>query len=397
MFSKIDLAIDFLKKGKLIIVTDDEERENEGDFVGSAEMCTLEMINFMINEGRGMLCTPLTESRALELNLELMSPVNTSLHQTPFTILIDYIHGTTTGISAADRSATVKAIADPNSKPTDFGRPGHIAPLRAVEEGVLRRAGHTEAAVDLMKLSGLYPVGVLCEILKDDGTMARFPDLLELSKKFEMPIVTIKDLIAYKLTKEKLVKKIVEVDLPTDYGDFKLHLYHNLLDNKEHLALVKGDITTNEPVLVRVHSECFTGDTLGSKRCDCQSQLHTSMCYVEQEGRGVVLYMRQEGRGIGLTNKLLAYALQDQGKDTVEANEALGFKADLRDYGLGAQILSDLGIKEMKLITNNPKKIIGLESYGLKVVERIPLEVGHNDSNFKYLKTKKDKLGHLFS
>lgn len=397
MISSIETALERLQQGKIIIVTDDEARENEGDFVASAEKCTPEIINFMITEGRGMLCTPITEQRAAELNLDLMSPNNTSLHQTPFTVLIDYIHGTTTGISTADRNATVKAIADPTAKPTDFGRPGHIAPLRAVDEGVLRRAGHTEAAVDLMRLSGLYPAGVICEILKEDGTMARMKDLEGIAEKFDMPIVTIKDLIAFRLSREKLVKKIVEVNLPTEYGDFSLHLYHNLLDNKEHLALVKGDITTPEPVAVRVHSECFTGDTLGSLRCDCQSQLHAAMQIVENIGRGVVLYMRQEGRGIGLTNKLLAYALQDKGKDTVEANEALGFKADLRDYGLGAQILSDLGLHELKLITNNPKKIVGLESYGLRVVERIPIEVGHNHSNEKYIQTKKDKLGHLFS
>lgn len=397
MFDTIERALEDLRQGKLVIVCDDEGRENEGDLVGAAEKCTPEMVNFILREGRGMLCAPITEKRAQELDLNMMVNVNTSLHQTPFTILIDYRHGTTTGISTHDRAATIRAIADPKTTAGDFSRPGHIAPLRAVEEGVLRRAGHTEAVVDLVRLAGLYPVGLLCEILNEDGTMARRPQLDDLAQRCNLTIVTIADLIRYRLAREKLVQKVVEVDLPTDYGHFRLHLYHNLVDGKEHLALVKGDIHTPEPVLVRVHSECFTGDTLGSQRCDCQSQLHAAMMQVERAGRGVVLYMRQEGRGIGLTNKLRAYALQDEGKDTVEANEALGFKADLRDYGIGAQILVDLGIRDMKLMTNNPKKIVGLGSYGLNVVERVPIEVGANENNARYLRTKREKLGHLLS
>ncbi|MBS1912053.1 MAG: bifunctional 3,4-dihydroxy-2-butanone-4-phosphate synthase/GTP cyclohydrolase II [Bacteroidetes bacterium] len=396
MFHRIEKALEDLRAGRVIIVVDDEGRENEGDFVAAAELCTPETMNFILREGRGMVCAPITETRARELELDMMVAVNTSLHSTPFTVLVDYRHGTTTGISAADRAATVRAIADPKSVASDFARPGHIAPLRAVDEGVLRRAGHTEAVVDLVRLAGLYPAGMLCEILNEDGTMARMPQLEEIARLHNLTIVTIADLIKYRVAREKLVKKVVEVDLPTDYGHFRLHLYHNLMDGKEHMALVKGNIHTPEPVLVRVHSECFTGDTLGSRRCDCQSQLHAAMMQVEREGRGVVLYMRQEGRGIGLTNKLLAYALQDEGKDTVEANEALGFKADLRDYGLGAQILVDLGIRDMRLMTNNPKKVVGLESYGLNIVERVPIEVGENEDNARYLKTKKEKLGHLF-
>lgn len=396
MFQTIEKALEDLRAGKVIIVVDDEGRENEGDFVAAAETCTAETINFFLHEGRGMICAPITEGRTAELELDMMVAVNTSLHETPFTVLVDYRHGTTTGISAADRAATIRALADPKATAKDFARPGHIAPLRAVEEGVLRRAGHTEAVVDLVRLAGLYPAGMLCEILNEDGTMARMPQLEKLAEKHGLTIVTIADLIKYRVAREKLVKKVVEVDLPTQYGTFTLHLYHNVIDGKEHMALVKGDIHTPEPVLVRVHSECFTGDTLGSMRCDCQSQLHAAMMQVEREGRGVVLYMRQEGRGIGLTNKLLAYALQDDGKDTVEANEALGFKADLRDYGLGAQILVDLGIKDMRLMTNNPKKVVGLEAYGLNIVERVPIEVGVNEVNARYLKTKKEKLGHLF-
>ncbi len=396
MFTSVEKALEDLRAGRVVIVVDDEGRENEGDFVAAAELCTPETMNFLVREGRGMVCAPVTEARAAELDLDMMVPVNTALHGTPFTVLVDYRHGTTTGISAADRAATIRALADPRAVATDFARPGHIAPLRAVEEGVLRRAGHTEAVVDLVRLAGLYPAGVLCEILNEDGTMARMPQLEELARQHDLTIVTIADLIKYRVSREKLVKKVVEVDLPTDYGQFRLHLYHNVMDGKEHMALVKGDITTPEPVLVRVHSECFTGDTLGSLRCDCQSQLHAAMMQVEREGRGVVLYMRQEGRGIGLTNKLLAYSLQDQGKDTVEANEALGFKADLRDYGLGAQILVDLGLHQMRLMTNNPKKVVGLGAFGLEIVERVPIEVGENEVNARYLRTKREKLGHIF-
>jgi 3,4-dihydroxy 2-butanone 4-phosphate synthase/GTP cyclohydrolase II len=395
MFQTVEKALEDLRQGRVIIVVDDEERENEGDFIAAGENCTAETMNFLIRVGRGMICAPITESRAAELELDMMVPVNTSLHGTPFTVTVDYRHNTTTGISASDRAATIRALADVESKPVDFARPGHIAPLRAVDEGVLRRAGHTEAAIDLYRLAGMYPAGVLCEILNDDGTMARMPQLEAIAEEHGLTIVTIADLIKYRMAREKLVKKVVEVTLPTEFGDFQLHLYHNVVDGKEHMALVKGDIHTEEPVLVRVHSECFTGDTLGSRRCDCQSQLHAAMLQVEREGRGVVLYMRQEGRGIGLTNKLLAYALQDQGKDTVEANEALGFKADLRDYGIGAQILVDLGISEMRLMTNNPKKVVGLESYGLKIVERVGIDVGVNEHNSRYLRTKAEKLGHM--
>lgn len=395
-FAGIERALEHLRAGKIVIVADDEGRENEGDFIAAGETCTEETMNFILTYGRGMICAPITEDRAAELELEMLAERNTAPHGTPYTMLVDYRHGTTTGISTHDRAATIRALADPEAKPSDFYRPGHIAPLRAVREGVLRRAGHTEAVVDLLRLAGMYPAGVLSEVLNPDGTMARMPELQQIAREHDMPLVTIADLIKYRLAREKLVKKVVEVNLPTRYGDFHLHLYHNVIDGKEHMALVKGDISTSEPVLVRVHSECFTGDTLGSLRCDCQSQLHAAMAQVEREGRGVVLYMRQEGRGIGLTNKLLAYALQDQGQDTVEANEALGFKADLRDYGLGAQILVDLGICEMRLMTNNPKKVVGLESYGLKIVERVPIVTEPNEYNERYLLTKQSKLGHLF-
>ena len=399
-FAEIERALAHLRAGGVVIVVDDEHRENEGDFIAAAETCTPETMNFLVTVGRGMICAPITEDRAEELELELLVSQtphgNTPPFGTPYTMPIDYRHGTTTGISCDDRSATIRALADPNAKPSDFYRPGHIAPLRAVREGVLRRAGHTEAVVDLMRLAGMYPAGVLSEVLNRDGSMARMPQLREIAAQHDLPLVTIADLIRYRLAREKLVKKAVEVNLPTRYGDFRLHLYHNVIDGKEHMALVCGDISTPEPVLVRVHSECFTGDTLGSLRCDCQGQLHAAMRQVAGEGRGVLLYMRQEGRGIGLTNKLMAYALQDEGKDTVEANEALGFKADLRDYGLGAQILVDLGIHDMRLMTNNPKKVIGLESYGLNIVERVPIVTEPNAHNERYLQTKQDKLGHLF-
>ncbi|MCB0711007.1 MAG: bifunctional 3,4-dihydroxy-2-butanone-4-phosphate synthase/GTP cyclohydrolase II [Ignavibacteriae bacterium] len=402
-FAEIERALEHLRAGKIVIVVDDEKRENEGDFIAAGETCTPEVMNFLTREGRGMICAPITEDRAAELELDLlvsqaiMPHGNNPPHGTPYTMLVDYRHGTTTGISTEDRSATIRALADRNSKPSDFYRPGHIAPLRAVREGVLRRAGHTEAVVDLLRLAGMEPVGVLSEILNEDGSMARMPELQVIAEKHDMPLVTIADLIKYRLAREKLVRKVVEVNLPTKWGDFHLHLYHNLVDGKEHMALVKGDISTEEPVLVRVHSECFTGDTLGSLRCDCQNQLQAAMRQVSREGRGVVLYMRQEGRGIGLTNKLKAYALQDEGQDTVEANEALGFKADLRDYGLGAQILVDLGISEMRLMTNNPKKVVGLESYGLHIVERVPVISEPNEHNERYLQTKQEKMGHIFS
>ncbi|MEO6940211.1 MAG: bifunctional 3,4-dihydroxy-2-butanone-4-phosphate synthase/GTP cyclohydrolase II [Candidatus Kapaibacterium sp.] len=395
MLKKIDDAIADIRAGRMVIVVDDESRENEGDFIGAAELVTPEMINFMITHGRGMVCAPITEARAAELGLVMMVDVNTALHGTPFTVTVDYVHGTTTGISASDRAKTVHALADNKSVPSDFARPGHIFPLRAVDEGVLRRAGHTEAGVDLARLAGLAPAAVLCEIIRPDGQMARMPELEELAKEFDLKIISVQDLIKYRVTREHLMEKIVEVDLPTDYGHFRLHLYQNKVDHKEHIALTKGDVANGEPVLVRVHSECFTGDTLGSRRCDCQDQLQASMMMVEKEGRGVVVYMRQEGRGIGLTNKLKAYKLQEEGKDTVEANEALGFKADLRDYGLGAQILVDLGVQKMRLMTNNPKKIVGLASFGLEIVERVPIEAPVNDRNQSYLETKRIKLGHM--
>jgi len=395
-FNTIEEAIEDIKAGKMLIVVDDADRENEGDLVMAAELCKPKDVNFITREGRGILCLPITEEKARELDLDLMVQNNTALHGTPFSISIDYRHGTTTGISAHDRAITINRAADEKVIPDDFGRPGHIFPLIAKKGGVLKRAGHTEAVVDLVKLAGLNPVGVLCEILAEDGTMARVPKLMEFAKKYNLKIITIADLIEYRMSREHFVQKKVTVDLPTRYGSFKLHLYENTLDHLDNpMALVKGDISGDEPVLVRVHSECLTGDIFGSKRCDCGEQLIAGMSMVEKAGRGVVLYMRQEGRGIGLVNKLLAYHLQEQGKDTVEANEALGFKADLRDYGTGAQILKDLGLKKIKLLTNNPKKVIGLKGYDLEIVERIPLEIPPNPINEKYLNTKRDRLGHL--
>jgi len=395
-FNTIEEAIEDIKAGKMLIVVDDADRENEGDLVMAAELCKPKDVNFITREGRGILCLPITEEKARELDLDLMVQNNTALHGTPFSISIDYRHGTTTGISAHDRAITINRAADEKVIPDDFGRPGHIFPLIAKKGGVLKRAGHTEAVVDLVKLAGLNPVGVLCEILAEDGTMARVPKLMEFAKKYNLKIITIADLIEYRMSREHFVQKKVTVNLPTRYGSFKLHLYENTLDHLDNpMALVKGDLRGDEPVLVRVHSECLTGDIFGSKRCDCGEQLIAAMSMVEKAGRGVVLYMRQEGRGIGLVNKLLAYHLQEQGKDTVEANEALGFKADLRDYGTGAQILKDLGLKKIKLLTNNPKKVIGLKGYDLEIIERIPLEIPPNPINEKYLNTKRDRLGHL--
>jgi 3,4-dihydroxy 2-butanone 4-phosphate synthase / GTP cyclohydrolase II len=395
-FNTIDEAIEDIKVGKMLIVVDDPDRENEGDLVMAAELCKPNDVNFITREGRGILCLPITDEIAKKLKLDFMVQNNTALHGTPFSVSIDYKHGTTTGISAHDRAITINRASDENINPGDFARPGHIFPLIAKKGGVLKRTGHTEAVVDLVKLAGLNPVGVLCEILDEDGTMARVPKLMEFSKKHNLKIITIADLIEYRMAREHFIQKKVTVDLPTRYGSFKLHLYENTLDPLDNpIALVKGDITGDEPVLVRVHSECLTGDIFGSKRCDCGEQLIAAMSMVEKEGRGVVLYMRQEGRGIGLVNKLLAYHLQEQGKDTVEANEALGFKADLRDYGTGAQILKDLGLKKIRLLTNNPKKLIGLKGYDLEIVERIPLEIKPNPENEKYLKTKRDRLGHL--
>lgn len=395
-FNTIEEAIEDIKSGRMLIVVDDPDRENEGDLVMAAELCKPKDVNFITREGRGILCLPITEEKAKELNLDLMVQNNTALHGTPFSVSIDYKHGTTTGISAHDRAITINRAADKKVNPDDFARPGHIFPLIAKKGGVLKRAGHTEAVVDLVKLAGLNPVGVLCEILAEDGTMARVPKLIEFAKKHHLKIITIADLIEYRMSREHFVQRKVSVDLPTRHGSFKLHLYENTLDPMDNpMALVKGDISGEEPVIVRVHSECLTGDIFGSKRCDCGEQLIAAMSMVEREGRGVVLYMRQEGRGIGLVNKLLAYHLQEQGKDTVEANEALGFKADLRDYGTGAQILKDLGLKKIRLLTNNPKKVIGLKGYDLEIVERIPLEIPPNPVNEKYLKTKRDRLGHL--
>lgn len=394
-FDNIEAAIEDISQGRIAIVVDDEERENEGDFVLAAEKVTPDAINFLAKYARGIICVALLPERADELELDMMVGENTSLHQTAFTVSVDVLKGTTTGVSASDRAATVRALVNPATLPSDLGRPGHIFPLRAMKEGVLRRSGHTEAGIDLVRLASLYPAAVLCEIMNDDGTMARVPHLMKMAHDFGLHIVTIRDLIHYRIQREKMVKRIVVTRLPTKYGDFDLHLYQSIIDKKEHLALVKGEISPDKPVLVRVHSECLTGDVFASRRCDCGEQLHRAMMMVEKEGAGIVLYMRQEGRGIGLVNKIKAYKLQDDGHDTVEANEKLGFKADLRDYGIGAQILVDIGVKKMRLLTNNPKKIVGLEGYGLEVVERVPIEVEPNEINHKYLETKRDKLGHL--
>jgi 3,4-dihydroxy 2-butanone 4-phosphate synthase/GTP cyclohydrolase II len=395
MLDRIEDAVEDIRNGKMVIVVDDEDRENEGDFIIAAEHTTPDVINFMSKEGRGLICAALTEERCKQLELEPMVTSNTSLHETAFTVSVDLIgEGTSTGISAQDRSKTIQALVDHNTKPSALGRPGHIFPLRATNGGVLRRTGHTEAAVDLARLAGLEPAGVLVEVMNEDGTMARLPELTEIAQKFGLRIISIKDLIDYRLKTDSLIEELVRVDMPTRYGHFKLVAFKEKTTGAEHLALVKGTWGKDEAVLTRVHSSCFTGDILGSLRCDCGEQLHKAMQKVEQEGRGIILYMNQEGRGIGLVNKLKAYKLQEEGMDTVEANIHLGFGMDERDYGVGAQILRYLGATKLKLMSNNPRKRAGLKGYGLEIVEIVPIEMHPNEHNLKYLETKRDKLGH---
>ncbi len=391
----IDQAINDLKNGKVIIVVDDANRENEGDFITTAENATPEIVNFMATHGRGLICVALTEERCEELQIPMMVSKNTSSHETQFTVSVDLIgYGTTTGISASDRSKTIRALINPNTKPEELGRPGHIFPLKAKKGGVLRRTGHTEATIDLARLAGAFPAGALVEIMNEDGTMARLPDLMKIAEKFNLSIVSIEDLIAYRLQKESLIEKQVQVKLPTEHGNFELVAYKQITTGQEHLALIKGTWTKDEPVLVRVHSSCITGDIFGSCRCDCGPQLHAAMEMIEKEGKGVIVYMNQEGRGIGLLNKLRAYKLQEQGLDTVEANIKLGFEGDERDYGVGAQIIRDLGISKMRLMTNNPKKRAGLIGYGLEITDVVSIEVVGNKHNESYLTTKRDKMGH---
>ena len=390
----IEEAIEDFREGKFIIVVDDEDRENEGDFIIAAEKVTPEKINFMLTHGRGVLCAPITEERCDELELHMQVSSNTSIHETPFTETIDLLKGCTTGVSIYDRAATIRALASPDTKPSDFGRPGHVNPLKARTRGVLRRAGHTEAAIDMARLSGLYPAAALIEILNEDGTMARLPQLKKVAAQFELKIISIEDLIAYRLKQESIVEKGVEVDMPTEYGHFHLIPFRQVSNGMEHVALIKGEWKADEPILVRVHSSCMTGDVFGSCRCECGEQLHKALQLIEKEGKGVVVYMNQEGRGIGLMNKIAAYKLQEEGYDTVDANIHLGFDPDERDYGVGAQILREVGVKKMRLMSNNPVKRIGLESYGLEIVENVPIEITPNPYNERYLKTKKERMGH---
>lgn len=392
--SSIDDAIDDFKEGKFVIVVDDEDRENEGDLITAAQTITPEKVNFMLLHARGVLCAPITISRSEQLDLPRQVADNTSILGTPFTVTVDKLEGCTTGVSAHDRAATIKALADPTSTPQTFGRPGHINPLYAQDMGVLRRSGHTEAAIDLCKLSGLYPAAALMEIMNDDGTMARMPDLMKFAKEHALKVITIKDLIAYRLKRESIIEVGAHADLPTKWGHFTLIPFRQASNGLEHMALTKGSWDADEPILVRVHSSCATGDILGSRRCDCGDQLHKAMQMIEEEGKGVLIYMQQEGRGIGLMNKIAAYKLQEQGLDTVDANIHLGFKPDERDYGCGAQMLRHLGVHKMRLMTNNPTKRVGLEAYGLEIVENVPIEISPNEYDYKYLKTKQDRMGH---
>lgn len=390
----IEEAVKDFKEGKFVIVVDDEDRENEGDLIIAAEKITAEKVNFMLKHARGVLCAPITIQRCKELDLPHQVSENTSVLGTPFTVTIDKLEGCSTGVSAYDRAETIKALADPSSTPQTFGRPGHVNPLYAQDNGVLRRSGHTEAAIDLCRLAGLYPAGALMEVMNDDGTMARLPELMEMGRQYNLKVISIKDMIAYRLAQESIVEEGEEVDMPTEYGHFHMIPFKQKSNGQEHFALIKGTWEKDEPILVRVHSSCATGDILGSQRCDCGEQLHKAMQMIEQEGKGVIVYMQQEGRGIGLMNKLAAYKLQEEGYDTVDANLCLGFKADERDYGCGAQILRKLGVQKMRLMSNNPVKRVGLEAYGLEIVENVPIEITPNEYNLRYLKTKKDRMGH---
>ena len=394
-FNTIEEVLADIREGKMVIITDDEDRENEGDLLMAAEKVTPEAVNFMAMHGRGLICAPITATRAEQLGLQRMVLENRESQKTDFTVSVDAAHGIGTGISAADRAATIRVLVNPSATPADLVQPGHVFPLKAKGGGVLQRAGHTEAAVDLARLAGLQPAGVICEILHDDGTMARLPELLRFKEKHGLKIGTIRDLIAYRRKQERLIEREQVINLPTDYGDFQLHMYRSVIDNAHHLALVKGDISGEKPTLVRVHSECLTGDVFGSMRCDCGPQLDAALQQIEKAGNGILVYMRQEGRGIGLPAKIHAYKLQEEGLDTVEANERLGFPAELREYGLGAQILADLGVKKMRFLSNNPKKVIGLEAYGLEIVEIVPIRTPANPHNAKYLETKRLKMGHL--